>query len=312
MPHGHGHVHAPGGHAHHGHAHGSPVEALRVALLVTAALLVLQVAGGLVSKSLALLADAAHLLADLGGLALAYTAARLASRPATPLRSYGLYRVEILATLANGVVLLGLSGFILFEAWHRFSHPEPVKPLVMIAVASLSLVGNFVSLSVLKKSTGSLNVRAAYLEVVADTLGAGGVFLAGLIILPTGWLVVDPILSAILSIAIVPRTLSLLREALHVLLEGTPPGLDHRVIETELKSMQGVADVHDLHVWSLTSGMPVLTAHVVVGEGASCDETGCDDLLDRIGARLKEVFSIDHTTIQIEHADRARREDARF
>ncbi len=293
---------APMPHVHaHGHAHP------RIALLSTAALLVLQVIGGVLSRSLALLADAGHLLADIGGLALSYTAARLVSRPATPLRSYGLYRVEILATLANGVVLLGLSGFILFEAWRRLRHPEAVKPLVMLAVATVALAGNLVSLTALKRSGGGLNVRAAYLEVFADTLGAAGVFVAALVILPTGWIAVDPILSGVLGIAIIPRTISLLREALHVLLEGTPPGLDHRVIEDELKGMAGVEGVHDLHVWALTSGMPILTAHVVVVEGA-----GCDDLLDRITARLKDVFEIDHATIQIEHSDRARSEDSRF
>jgi cobalt-zinc-cadmium efflux system protein len=305
------HVHAHGdGHDHHSHGSsrsGAAVKALGVALVATGSLLVLQVAGGLVSKSLALLADAAHLLADLGGLALSYTAARLAQRPATPRRSYGLYRVEILATLVNGVVLLALSGFILYEAWHRLREPEPVRPLLMLGVASVAITVNLVSLTALRRSgLGGLNLRAAYLEVMADTLGAAGVFVAALVILPTGWVAVDPILSGILAVAIVPRTVSLVREALHVLLEGTPPGLDHEAIEAEIRTMDGVEGVHDLHVWCLTSGLPVLTAHVVVGEAS------CDDILDRIDDRLKHAFAIEHTTIQIEHSDRARREDSRF
>lgn len=305
--HDHSHSHAPPA------AAGSPVEraaslrALGIALTCTAALFVLQAVGGFVSGSLALLADAGHLLADVGGLALSYTAARLAVRPATPLRSYGLYRIEILATLANGVVLLGISGFILYEAWQRVFTPEPLKPYVMLVVSLVALSGNAVSLLALKRhGGGGLNVRAAYLEVLADTFGAIGVFVAALVILPTGWVFLDPVLSAILAVAIVPRTISLIREALHVLLEGTPPGLDHRLIESEIAGMSGVAAVHDLHVWCLTSGVPVLTAHVVVGEGS------CDDLLDRISDRLKEAFSIDHTTIQIEHSGRGDCEERPF
>jgi cobalt-zinc-cadmium efflux system protein len=178
----------------------------------------------------------------------------------------------------------------------------------MLAVAAVALSVNLVSLRALKREGGGgLNVRAAYMEVFADMLGAAGVFIAALVILPTGWVAVDPILSALLAVAIVPRTIALLKEALHVLLEGTPPGLDHGTIEGEIRGMAGVQDVHDLHVWALTSGMPVLTAHVVV-----CDTCDCDDLLDRVSRRLKEAFSIAHTTIQIEHSDRARTEDSRF
>lgn len=296
----------------HEHAHGHPRDggalgALRIALLLTGALLVLQVVGGFLSKSLALLADAAHLLTDLGGLALAYTAALLAQRPATRKRTYGLYRVEILAALANGVVLLLLSGFIVFEAIQRLRQPTPLDARWMLGVALVSLVGNFVSLSVLRtRHRGSLNLKAAYLEVLADTLGAAGVAVASIVILATGFTAVDPALSVLLAIAIVPRTLKLLHEALHVLLEGTPPGLDHEAIEAELQSIDGVTAVHDLHVWALTSGVPVLTAHVVAGDPA------CDDLLDRVTTRLKEEFGIEHVTIQIEHVDRERREDHGF
>ena len=305
------HVHAHG-HGHdHAHDQGSgrgAVHALKVALVSTASLLLLQIVGGVLAKSLALLADAGHLLADLAGLALSYTAARLATRPATPHRTYGLYRVEILATLVNGVALLGISGFILYEAWRRLASPEPVKPVLMLAVAAIALSVNLVSLRALKRDGGGgLNVRAAYMEVFADMLGAAGVFVAALVIIPTGWVAMDPILSALLAVAIVPRTIALLKEALHVLLEGTPPGLDHGTIEGEIRSMKGVQDVHDLHVWALTSGMPVLTAHVVV-----CDGCNCDDLLDRVSKRLKETFAIGHATIQIEHSDRARSEDSRF
>jgi cobalt-zinc-cadmium efflux system protein len=297
-------------HVEIGRADGSTASALRTALITTGLLLVVQVTGGVLSHSLALLADAAHLLTDTGGLALAYTAARLAQRPATPQRTYGLLRVEILATLVNGAALLVVSGFLLFEAVDRLRHPHALEPKIMLAFAAVSLAGNVVALTALRR-TGSqnLNLRAAYLEVVADTLGTAGVVVAALVVLAVGWTAIDPILSGVLALAIIPRTVHLLKEALHVLLEGTPPGLDHALIGAEIRSVAGVSDLHDLHVWSLTSGVPVLTAHVVTSAplGASCD-----DLLDRISQRLKEVFGIDHVTIQIEHADRARKEDMRF
>jgi cobalt-zinc-cadmium efflux system protein len=304
--HQHSHTHP---HVAIGRADGATAPALRIALITTAVLLLVQVAGGVLSKSLALLADAAHLLTDTFGLALAYTAARLAQRPATPQRTYGLFRVEILATLVNGVALLVVSGFLLYEAVDRLRHPHPLQPKIMLAFAAVSLVGNLVALSALRR-TGSdnLNLRAAYLEVVADTLGTAGVLIAAVVILASGWIAVDPILSGLLALAIVPRTAHLVKEALHVLLESTPPGLDHALICAEIRGVAGVSDLHDLHVWSLTSGMPVLTAHVVTAAPLE----SCDDLLDRISQRLKEVFGIDHVTIQIEHADRARKEDFRF
>ncbi|MEO6326145.1 MAG: cation diffusion facilitator family transporter [Thermoanaerobaculia bacterium] len=286
----------------------SPLRALRIALVVTATLLVVQVVGGILSSSLALLADAAHMLADLGGLGLSYAAVRLTQRPATPTKSYGFHRAEVLAAVLNGTVLLCLSVFILIEAYGRLRSPEPVRPLFMGIAAFIGLAGNLISLSALRgPAQGGLNLRAAYLEVLADTLGTLGVLVASAVIYLTGFLAIDPILSVLLALAIVPRTIRLVGEGLHVLFEGTPRGLDHALIEGTILAVPGVAAVHDLHVWALASGIPVLTAHVVVEGGA-----GCDDLLDRVAARLKDEFSIDHTTIQIEHADRADREEVRF
>ena len=286
----------------------SPLRALRIAITVTAILLVVQVVGGFLSSSLALFADAAHLLADLGGLVLSYVAARLTLRPATPSKSYGYHRAEILAAVLNGTVLLALSVFILIEAYARLRSPASVRPFIMGGAALIGLAGNLISLAALRRPpAGGLNLRAAYLEVLADTLGTLGVLVASAVIYATGFVAIDPILSALLALAIVPRTVRLVGEGLHVLFEGTPRGLDHGLIETAILAVPGVAAVHDLHVWALGSGIPVLTAHVVVeGEGA------CDDLLDRVTLRLKDEFSIDHTTIQIEHADRAHREDVRF
>ena len=284
------------------------LSALRLAVGVTAGLLVVQVVGGALSGSLALLADAAHVFTDLLGLLLSYTAARLADRAGDSRRTYGLYRVEILAAVVNGSLLIVLSLWILWEAFERARTPRPLEAGWMLAAASVALAGNLLSLTALRRhGGGSLNVRAATLEVLADTFGSAGVLLAAAVIFPTGLLILDPILSAILAVAMLPRTVKLLKEALHILLEGTPPGLDHSAIATTIAQVPGVVSVHDLHVWCLTSGVPVLTAHVVAGDGGSCD-----DLLDRVAARLLEDFGIDHATIQIEHGKRVLRENARF
>lgn len=279
------------------------LSALRLAIGTTGALLVVQVAGGWLAHSLALLADAAHLLSDLAGLVLAYTAARIASRPATLSKSYGFYRLEILAAVVNGTGLLLLSALILWEAWSRLRHPVAVQPGLMAGTAAVALAGNLFALAALRRVRGgSLNVRAATLEVFSDTLGAVGVLAAAGVIAATGWVAADPVLSALLALFIVPRTVHLLREAVHILLEGTPRELDHGTVAAEILATEGVAAVHDLHVWSLTSGLPLLTAHVVVRDSA------CDDVLDRIGRRLADRFGITHSTIQIEHEDRAERE----
>lgn len=293
----------------HPHPHGfgasreAGLSALRLAILATALLLVVQVVGGLLAHSLALLADAAHLLSDLAGLVLSYTAARIALRPATFTKSYGFYRLEILAAVVNGTILLLLSAAILWEAWIRFRHPVALDPKVMAGTAALALAGNLVPLLALRKTRAAgLNLKAAYLEVLSDTLGAVGVLGAAVLILATGWVAADAVLSALLAFFIVPRTVRLLLEAVHILLEGTPREMDHGTVEAEIRATAGVIAVHDLHVWSLTSGLPLLTAHVVVKDG------GCDDVLERICARLTERFGITHSTIQIEHEDRAARE----
>lgn len=292
-------------HPHHHFRAGreSGLKALLFAIVTTGTLLVVQVVGGLLAHSLALLADAAHLLSDLVALVLSYAAARIASRPATLHKSYGFYRLEILAAVVNGTVLLLLSAVILWEAWERFRHPVALKPGLMAGTALLGLLGNVVALAALHRNReGGLNLRSAYLEVLSDTLGSVGVLLASLIVLATGWVRADAVVSALLALFIVPRTLRLLNEAIHVLLEGTPRELDHGTIENDIRATDGVLNVHDLHVWSLTSGLPLLTAHVVVKDGA------CDDVLERICTRLEERFRITHSTIQIEHEDRAARE----
>ncbi len=265
-------------------------------LALAGGLLVVEVAGGLWTGSLALLADAAHMLTDVGGLILALFAIWIASRPPTPEKTYGYYRVEILAALVNALVLLVVAGAILVEAYERIVRPREVLAGPMLAVAALGFGANLGGAWILRHdAAGSLNVRAAYLEVLSDALASVGVIVAGVIVLLTGWTVADPLVSAGIGVFIVPRTWRLLRQAVNVLLEGTPAHLELAEIERAMSETPGVRRVHDLHVWTLTSGREAMSAHVVVD-----DLAGGERLLERLHALLHARFGIDHTTIQFE------------
>lgn len=293
--------------AGHSHSHKGPVggsagarhrNSLVWALVLTSLYLVAEVVGALVSGSLALLADAAHMLTDVGGLALALFAIWFASRPATPARTYGYLRAEVLAALANAVVLLLLSVYILFEAYQRLFAPPEILSLPMLVVALIGLVVNLVSMRLLAAGAGeSLNLKGAYFEVLADMLGSIGVIASALIIMFTGWTLADPIIGAAIGLFIVPRTWALLRNAVNILLEGTPAGFDLSRLETALRATAGVTDVHDLHVWTITSGIDAMSGHLVVADGT--DEQA---VLAAARDRLHEEFGIDHTTIQVETA----------
>jgi cobalt-zinc-cadmium efflux system protein len=288
------------------HAHGAGADgrtaagrhrrALAWALGLNGSFLVVEALGSLWTGSLALLADAGHMLTDIGGLALALLAIWFADRPATPAKSYGYYRVEILAALINAVVLLAVSGFILYEAWRRLRAPPEILAAPMLVIGALGLGVNLVSLAVLRSGAGeSLNLRGAYLEVLSDALASLGVIAAALVILATGWPAVDPLVSAGIGLFIVPRTWGLLRQAVNVLLEGTPPHIDLVAVERAMREVPGVRRVHDLHVWTLTSGKDAMSGHVVVLDVAEADRltTALHDL-------LHERFGIAHTTIQVE------------
>ncbi len=269
---------------------------LMKALALTGGLLVLEVVGGLWTGSLALLADAAHVLTDVGGLILALFAIWIASRPPTPEKTYGYYRVEILAALVNALVLLVVAGAILVEAYERIVRPREVLAVPMLAVAALGFGANLYGAWILHRdAVGSLNVRAAYLEVLSDALASVGVIVAGVIVLLTGWTVADPLVSAGIGVFIVPRTWRLLRQAVNVLLEGTPAHLELAEVERAISETPGVRRVHDLHVWTLTSGREAMSAHVVVD-----DLAGGEPLLERLHALLHARFGVDHTTIQLE------------
>ncbi len=280
----------------------------RRALLVTFGLtftyFIVEVVGGVLTNSLALLADAAHMLTDVGGLGLALFATWISRRPATPTKTYGYYRVEILAALTNAVVLFLLSFYILYEAYRRFQDPPEVQSLPMLAVAIVGLAVNLVGIYNLRRgSKESLNVQGAFLEVVSDTLGSIGVILASLIMFFTGWYYADPIFSVLIGLFILPRTWGLMKQAVNILLEGTPAHINLRAVQEAIRVTPGVADVHDLHVWTITSGMVALSTHVVLADGMSLKEG--QKVLELLESQLKDRFGIDHTTIQIEVTDRA-------
>lgn len=284
----------------HGHSHAdrsnTNARRLVVVLLLTATYLVAEVVGGILTKSLALLADAGHMLTDVGGIALALVAMKLADRKANSQKSYGYYRVEILAAVVNAVFLLGVSLYVLYEAYERFRRPPAVHSGPMLVVAGIGLVVNIASAYILKSaSKDSLNMRGAYFEVMSDLLTSVAVIVAGVVMLVTGWYYADPILSAGIGLFIFPRTWRLLREAVDVLLEATPADVDVAALRDGLSEVAGVAGVHDLHVWALTSGFNALSAHVVLAADATHDE-----VLASARSYLTTTFKIAHVTIQVE------------
>jgi cobalt-zinc-cadmium efflux system protein len=270
--------------------------ALTTTLVLTAGVMVVELVAGLWTGSLALVADAGHMLTDAGALALALFASWIAARPPTPAKTYGYYRAEILAALVNAVVLLVVAGAILFEAWRRIAEPAPVLAVPMAAVAAVGLAVNVLGAWLLHRGAReSLNVRAAYLEVISDALSSLAVLAAAGVVITTGLTIADPLASAAIALLIVPRTWQLLRQAVNVLLEGTPAHLELAEIEQAITGVAGVRRVHDLHVWTLTSGREAMSAHVVVA-----DVRESERLLDALHALLHARFGIDHTTIQLE------------
>jgi cobalt-zinc-cadmium efflux system protein len=286
----------------HAHDHGRTTAAARsrgalvTTLGLTVAFMLVEFAAGLWTGSLALVADAGHMLTDAGALALALFASWVAARPPTPAKTYGYYRAEILAALVNAVVLLAVAGVVLYEAWRRILTPSAVLGVPMAVVAAAGLAVNVTGAWLLHRGAReSLNVRAAYLEVVSDALSSLAVLVAAGVVITTGVTLADPLASAAIALLIVPRTWRLLRQAVNVLLEGTPAHLELTEIEAAMTQVAGVRRVHDLHVWTLTSGREAMSAHVVVA-----DVRESERLLEALHALLHARFGIDHTTIQLE------------
>jgi cobalt-zinc-cadmium efflux system protein len=283
----------------HSSAHANARRLLGV-LGLSLSILVIEVVGGLASNSLALLADAGHVLTDVAGISLALVAIWIASRPASDTRTFGYLRLEVLAAAANSVLLFGVAAFILFEAWRRLSEPPMVASGLMLGVALVGLTANGVSLWLLRDAQEhSLNMRGAYLEVMGDLAGSAAVILAAIIIDLTGWAAADAVASVAVAVLILPRTWGLLREATDVLLEATPKGVRMDEVRAHILDAPGVADVHDLHAWTITSGLNVLSAHVVLHPGV--DGSG---VLDYLCECLSGDFDIEHSTFQLESTDR--------
>jgi cobalt-zinc-cadmium efflux system protein len=309
-----GHAHGGPSHGAHDHGHwqtvtGSYRRALTIVLLISVGIAVAEVVGAVVTGALVLFADAAHMAADAAGIGLSLLAAWFAARPATDRRTFGYARAEILAAMANSLLLLAMAAVIFTEAIRRLVSPPAVSSGLLIAFGIGALVGNACSLLILRGGqASSLNVRGAFLEVAADTLGAGAVIVTGIIISATGVALVDPIASIAVGALILPRTWRLLREAIEILLEASPKGIDLDEIREHMGALPGIREVHELHVWTITSGLPVLSAHVVV-DPAVIEHGQSAIMLDKLQACLRGHFDLEHSTFQLEpagHADHER------
>lgn len=288
--------HSHGGHAGHNHAAGVTNERkLALAIGLTGTFLVAEIIGGILTQSLALLSDAAHMFTDVMALVIALVAIRIGKRAADHRRTYGYRRFEILAAAFNAIILFLVALYILYEAYKRFLNPPDIQTTGMLIVATIGLVVNIISMRILVSgSETSLNMKGAYLEVFSDMLGSIGVILGAGIIYFTGWKQVDPILAVLIGLWVLPRTWKLLSESLNILLEGVPAGIELAKIHTELSALPGVKEVHDLHVWGITSGQNSLTAHLLVSE-----QPGDSSLLEAAHGVAKK-HAIDHTNFQIE------------
>jgi cobalt-zinc-cadmium efflux system protein len=290
----------------HGAAHGTAAAAhrgrLAVVLALTCGVLVVEVIGALLSGSLALLADAGHMATDAVGIGLALSAVGLAQRPASGRRTFGWQRIEVLAAVANGLLLIGVGVYVVVQAVRRLGSPPDIHAGWMFSVAALALVVNVGSLALLHAGQReSLNTRGAYLEVVGDALGSVAVVAAAVVITTTGWTAADVLASFAVGALVLPRAWTLLREAFDVLLEAAPRGVDLGQVRAHVLGVSGVLDVHDLHAWTITSGLPVLSAHVVVTEEVLADGHG-GRVLDALGDCLGDHFDLAHCTFQLESA----------
>lgn len=306
--HNHDHAHHNHDHSCHGHAHGhhhshaptvTDINKRRVfwVMVLTGTFMLIEAIGGWLSGSLALLADAGHMLTDTAALILAYMAFNMAAKPADSKRSYGYRRFQILAAFANGLALFAIAFWIVIEAGHRLMSPAPVDGYGMIAVASAGLIVNIIGFWILSRADHSnLNIRGAALHVLGDLLGSVAAIIAAIIILTTGWTPIDPILSVLVCLIILRSAWSLIRQSAHILLQGTPDGITTELITNTLSSIEGIQSIHHVHVWALTDAQPVITLHIVIKQNADPSS-----ILVAANQALTQKFDGAHTTIQIEH-----------
>ncbi len=301
--HDHGDDHHHHGHHHgHAHAHGpNNKKGLAIALIITSGIMVLEFVGGLITNSLALLADSGHMLSDAGSLALSLVAMWFAMKPASPNKTYGFYRFEILAALFNGATLFLIAGFIVYEAYERLLSPPTVASGSMMLIAGIGLLANIASVWALMRTSdvkGNVNVRSAYLHVIGDALGSVGAIVAGAIMYIWGWYTADPIISVIVALLILRSAWSVMKQAVHILMEGTPATIDADEVERSLMQIVGVRDVHDLHVWTITSGLDSLSCHLLIE-----DDKDSQVILQEAIHIIEERYKIKHTTIQVEKSE---------
>jgi len=271
---------------------------LLIALSITFLMMIAEIIGGLLSNSLALLSDAGHMLTDNLALVMSFFAMKFAAMPATERKTFGFYRLEILAALLNGVVLVLLSFYIIYQAYGRMLHPQPVEGRLMLVIAIIGLIANVVgALFLFKHSHASLNIRGAYLHIVGDALSSLGVVIGGVIIISTGWYLVDPILSILISLVIIYGAWSLVRESVNILLESVPAHINIDEVASEVAKIQGVREAYHIHVWTITSGVYAMSAHVLIDDRPV---SGSREIIDEIRGLLSKKFNVVHSTIQIE------------
>ncbi|MDP8939175.1 MAG: cation diffusion facilitator family transporter [Actinomycetota bacterium] len=291
------HSHDHGEHSRSAEGRNKNMRPLAITLCLTATFMVAEVIGGLITGSLALIADAGHMLSDSASLALALFAFWLSDRPPTPDRSFGYKRAEILAALANGATLVAISIWIFIEAYRRFQDPPEILGGWMLIVAVIGLFVNGAGVFILSRSEAeSLNLQGAMRHVIADALGSLGAISAALIIIFTGWRYADPLISILIGVLVLASSWRLLRDSMNVLLEASPRGIDAEEVGQSMAAVEGVHEVHDLHVWTITSGFPALAAHVLVGQEENCHARRRD-----LEAVLASEYGIEHTTLQVDH-----------
>ncbi len=285
------------GHRPHHLAESGP-RRLLIALVVVVVIMVAEIVGGLVSNSLALIGDAGHMLVDALALGISFVAIKIAQRPATATRTFGYHRVEVMAALTNGVILLLVAAYILFEASQRFGDPPEVETTLMLVVAGFGLAANLTGMALLRKARhSSINVRAAFWHILGDTIASVGVIVGGIIIAVTGWGIVDPIIAVVISCIILWGAFRLVKESTDILLEAAPGHLEVAEVNRTILAVPGVRDVHDMHVWTITSGIHALSAHLLIDDQTVAHSAEIARTVER---SLAERFSISHTTLQLE------------
>lgn len=297
--HGHNHSHSHShNHNHFEEAREGNKKGLLIALIITAGIMLLEFFGGLITNSLALLSDSGHMLSDTSSLFLSLIAIWFSSRPASANKTYGYFRFEILAALLNGVSLFIIAGFIIWEAYGRLFEPPTVASGTMMFIASIGLLANLISAwSLISKGDvkNNVNLRSAYLHVLGDALGSIGAIIAGLFMILFDWYIADPIISVLVALLILKSAWGIIRYTVHILMEGTPAAINQDEVKATLLEIEGVLDVHDLHIWTITSGLDVLSCHVLIE-----DDKSSQQILQQAIDKIKEVYKIEHTTVQIE------------